>query len=195
MGRRHSRHACFASVLALRQHPGLRLAAAGRRAVALKWIVHLVGDIHQPLHAADNGDRGGNDVRVRLSGQRSGRSLTLHRVWDDQLVRLALHVRTARRPPRDIATLAHAAEHLLRSRGEGTPRSWALDANRLARTVAYRYPHFACGRVPHRVIVLDGAHQRRAETVVRAQLLLAGARLAELLNRIFAAAPAPARRT
>jgi hypothetical protein len=35
---------------------------------ALKWVVHLVGDIHQPLHAADNGDRGGNDVRVALAG-------------------------------------------------------------------------------------------------------------------------------
>src|ERR1700694_337752 len=46
-------------------------AASRDRNEALKWVVHLVGDIHQPLHAADNGDRGGNRVPVALEGVRT----------------------------------------------------------------------------------------------------------------------------
>lgn len=174
-------------------------APPARRAVALKWVVHLVGDIHQPLHAADNADRGGNAVRVRLAGRRSWPRLTLHEAWDSTLVELALHTRNRRRPPHDIDALARRAERLLRARGQGTPISWARESNRLARTVAYRYPGFLCGRRPHRVVVLDSAYQRAAERVIREQLLLAGARLAALLDRILAPAPtaglAPAPRT
>ncbi len=174
-------------------------APPARRAVALKWIVHLVGDIHQPLHAADNSDGGGNAVRVRLVGRRSWRRLTLHEAWDSTLVQLALHTRNRRRPPRDIDALARRAARLLRTHGVGTPSSWARESNRLARTVAYRYRGFLCGRRPHRVVVLDSAYQRAAERVIRGQLLLAGARLAALLDRILAPAPAaglaPAPRT
>ncbi len=49
-----------------------------RRLVALKWVVHLVADIHQPLHAEDDHDRGGNDVRLPWYGQPSN----LHAIWD-----------------------------------------------------------------------------------------------------------------
>ncbi len=163
-----------------------RSAAHRERNEALKWIVHLVGDIHQPLHAADNDDRGGNEVPVVLAGMRARRRLDLHEVWDDQLVRLALRTRSTRRPPSDIAALAAAARRLARARGEGTPESWARESNRLAREVAYRYPQFACHRTASAAVVLDADYQRAAERVVREQLLLAGARLAALLNRILA---------
>ena len=46
---------------------------------SLKWIVHLVGDIHQPLHASDNSDRGGNSVLVRGAAN-------LLAVWDVAVV-------------------------------------------------------------------------------------------------------------
>ncbi|MGB6451616.1 MAG: S1/P1 nuclease [Steroidobacteraceae bacterium] len=153
---------------------------------ALKWVVHLVGDIHQPLHAADNDDRGGNDVAVVLAGVRTRRRMDLHGVWDNQLVRLALQTRNTRRPPDDIDALAAEAARLVRLRGQGTPDSWALESNRLARDVAYHYPQFACDAVPTGIVVLDAGYQRAAEIVVREQLLLAGGRLAGLLNRTFA---------
>ena len=57
-----------------------------RRAVALAWLFHLVGDVHQPLHAVQlftreypNGDRGGGDFCVRVA---QDRALSLHRLWD-----------------------------------------------------------------------------------------------------------------
>ena len=58
-----------------------------RRAIALAWLFHLVGDIHQPLHTAQlitvdypQGDRGGNEICVRVT--QAGQPMDLHRFWD-----------------------------------------------------------------------------------------------------------------
>ena len=56
-------------------------------------LIHFVGDIHQPLHAADNHDRGGNAVRVVLRNRRAN----LHEVWDVDVVR------TLGRTPEEVA--------------------------------------------------------------------------------------------
>jgi len=149
---------------------------------ALKWIVHLVGDIHQPLHAADNGDLGGNRVLVTLADVRVRGRVTLHGAWDSELVALALHTRSRQQPPRDIDALAREAGSLTAEAGQGTPASWASESNQLARNVAYQYPGFACGSVPVGLVVLDRDYQRAAVPIVRERLLLAGGRLANLLN-------------
>ena len=52
------------------------------RALALRFIIHIIADLHQPLHVGNGTDRGGNDTRVTYFGQ----STNLHRVWDSQLV-------------------------------------------------------------------------------------------------------------
>ena len=49
---------------------------------ALKCLVHLLGDLHQPLHVGTGTDRGGNSVRVRWFGERTN----LHRVWDIHII-------------------------------------------------------------------------------------------------------------
>ena len=61
-----------------------------KRAIALAWLFHLIGDIHQPLHTITlftqeypNGDRGGNRVCVRVITDRP--ALPLHRLWDGLL--------------------------------------------------------------------------------------------------------------
>jgi hypothetical protein len=74
-----ARLADFVADLANRSLP------TAEREIALKWVVHLVGDIHQPLHEEDNHDRGGNDVRVTWSGWHTN----LHHAWDSDLVRMA----------------------------------------------------------------------------------------------------------
>lgn len=50
--------------------------------LALRFIVHIIGDLHQPLHAGNGTDKGGNDVRVEFFWQGSN----LHRVWDSGLI-------------------------------------------------------------------------------------------------------------
>jgi S1/P1 Nuclease len=161
---------------------GDRSADPRARNEALKWVVHLLADLHQPLHAADNHDAGGNRVAVVLAGVRTRGRENLHRVWDGELVRLALGTRGHQQPPPDIEALAHEARSLSATAGQGTPLSWASESNHLARNVAYRYPGFACGRAPADVVVLDRAYQSEAEAIVRERLLLAGGRLARLLN-------------
>ena len=162
-------------------------AAARDRNEALKWIVHLVGDIHQPLHAADNADRGGNRVQVALSGLRTRGRENLHRAWDSDLVKIALHARNRQQTPDDIDALAAEARGLVNEAGQGSPDQWAFESNNLARNVAYHYPGFACGSTPQEIVVLDGDYQAEAQEIVRERLLLAGGRLANLLNRALSA--------
>src|SRR6266436_8860325 len=58
-----------------------------QKAIALAWLFHLVGDIHQPLHTAQlftveypKGDRGGNEICFRVT--QAGQPMDLHRFWD-----------------------------------------------------------------------------------------------------------------
>jgi len=164
-------------------------AAPRERDEALKWVVHLLGDIHQPLHAADNDDHGGNRVAVALEGVKTRGRENLHRVWDNDLVTLVLHTRGHQKPPRNIDALAAEARTLAGEAGQGDPDSWASESNHLARNVAYRYPGFVCNRVPPGIVMLDGAYQEQAEAIVRERLLLAGARLATLLNQTLPPTP------
>lgn len=52
------------------------------RALALRFIIHIIGDLHQPLHVGNGTDRGGNDFAVTWFGEDSN----LHRVWDSQMI-------------------------------------------------------------------------------------------------------------
>jgi hypothetical protein len=61
-----------------------------QRVRALKFVVHFVGDVHQPLHAGYARDRGGNDFQVNLDdGSRSGKGSNLHATWDRELLQSA----------------------------------------------------------------------------------------------------------
>ena len=52
------------------------------RALALRFIIHIIGDLHQPLHVGNGTDRGGNDVKVTWFGEQSN----LHSVWDSKMI-------------------------------------------------------------------------------------------------------------
>jgi hypothetical protein len=68
---------------------GDRSRAPPDRLQALKFLVHFVGDIFQPLHCADKGDRGGNEVRLTFAGHRTN----LHAIWDGGILDDELHTR------------------------------------------------------------------------------------------------------
>src|SRR5919205_654331 len=53
-----------------------------KKLMYLRLVIHIVGDLHQPLHVSPKGDTGGNDIKVQWFGQTSN----LHRVWDEQLI-------------------------------------------------------------------------------------------------------------
>lgn len=150
--------------------PGKPIA---ERNEALKWLVHLVGDIHQPLHSGDNQDRGGNDLKVALSGYRTRGQRSLHGVWDTELVKIAME-----QGPIDA--------QLTKEFERGTPALWMADARQMAKTSVYsQLPNFACNTTPDQIIVLSKAYQATAANIVREQLKLAGLRLAAVLNDIY----------
>ena len=99
-------------VAALPQHHA-ELSDRGRsdaeRLIALKFVVHLVGDVHQPFHAGNRDDRGGNQFQVRVGEQ----GTNLHGVWDYHVLNsagLKLKAYRKRLEPRVAATLAAATD-------------------------------------------------------------------------------------
>lgn len=58
-------------------------ASREQKALALRFIIHIVGDVHQPLHAGNGDDRGGNDLKVMWFGAETN----LHSVWDSRMIK------------------------------------------------------------------------------------------------------------
>jgi hypothetical protein len=139
-----------------------------QRLEALKWLVHLVGDINQPLHASDNGDRGGNDVHVEFNG----RQTNLHAVWDSGIL-AAARISDERSYALSLARSISPAE--VEQWRSGTPADWADDSYGIARNLIY-------GVWPHSPGVLPPSYEEKAIYVVQVQLEKAGVRLAQVLN-------------
>ena len=138
---------------------------------ALRFLIHFVGDLHQPLHAADRHDKGGNNLTVFLNGKRTN----LHRVWDEDLV-VALGSDPGAVAGNIESGLAPQAEARMAA---GTSANWANESFGLAAKEIY-------GRIPSRGQVrLPRDYASREKSVVRQQLARAGIRLAMLLNQIY----------
>lgn len=137
------------------------------RAEALKFLVHFIGDLHQPLHCADNHDQGGNALKVTFFGASSN----LHKVWDSDILARAGFQQNANR----LNTLAQATTATLAPGGSFT--EWALAAHRLAKEHAYR-------NIPANKR-LGQAYFSANRPVVDGQLSQAGLRLASTLNDLF----------
>lgn len=146
------------------------------RVLALKFLLHLVGDVHQPLHAADRHDRGGNEVAV-LYGRRTVGS-ALHAYWDTGVLR-----RIGHDPVEIAAGLERDYADRLAAWSTTDVRAWAGESFEVARRVAYALPASgepdAHGAPAYR---LDAAYEAAAEAAAREQLAKAGFRLAALLN-------------
>jgi hypothetical protein len=154
------------------------------RTEALMFVVHLVGDLHQPLHVVErDGDRGATEVDVVWLGEaerrRRGRRperWTLHAVWDDGLLDAA---------DRNTAQLVVALNAWLATQNEAELRrggvvEWTDEAHAVAGEQAYRD---ADGRnIPRRGARLGRDYLRARLPVAERQLAVAGVRLAQMLN-------------
>lgn len=141
-------------------------AQSGAEADALRFLVHFVVDIHQPLHVGRASDRGGNAINVRIGGA----PMNLHRFWDSAAIDLAglpLH-----RYAEIVAERAAAAYPEARY----APREWAAESLAL-RAEVYDYGGNATG-LPERYIEF-------AIATTEDRLALAAARLAATLNGIY----------
>lgn len=141
------------------------------RRLALRFLIHFVGDLHQPLHCEDNHDKGGNEVQVNFFGQPSN----LHSVWDSGILG-------------KIQPYGNKLADLLNSRitpvektqwSKGTLADWAMEGHNIARDVAYK--NLPSGSPAE----LGQAYVDAATPVVETQLEKAGIRLAVILNRLL----------
>jgi nuclease S1 len=140
-------------------------APRNEKRLALRFIAHLVGDIHQPLHAGFAEDRGGNSVDVRFNG----RKMNLHSLWDTGLVELEEGT------PAEVAVRiqAMAIDGDWQQWQQGIPADWALESLAIVRTQVYRLP--ASGEI-------GATYVESARAVIHTRFAQAGARLAVLLN-------------
>jgi hypothetical protein len=164
-----------------------RALPAVQRLAALAYLVHFTGDLHQPLHVGDKGDRGGNDVRAAF-GAIAGPRMNLHRIWDSELAE-----RAATEPPALAPGQASAAQRSAwRAGGPGTAarvQQWAQESWMVAHDLVYPrldgFPDTCAGPIGL-VATVTPAYVAAATPVVRIRLAQAGSRIALLLNQALA---------
>lgn len=165
----------------------------------LAWLLHLVGDVHQPLHATSRfsrqlpqGDNGGNAEFVCLPApaicETAGpTALRLHGLWDAALGSNddpASAIRTAHRLLTLSARRGHPlAKTLSRTNLGVPPAAWLQESYRLARTYAYAAP-VGDGTGPFR---MTATYLADLHAIGDRQILIAGERLARMLDHAFAA--------
>ncbi len=148
------------------------------RAEALKFLVHFIGDVHQPFHAWGD-DRGGNNLSVVFLGSAQCESYhcNLHGVWDESMIA----ERGLSEPKYTDLLLKEIDENHWEKLNGGEPTTWA--------NLSHQYAENA--------VVANGAMLRHdyyeeEVKVVDSQLALGGLRLARVLNRILGDAPVTA---
>ena len=146
--------------------------APDERRLALQFLLHLVGDLHQPLHASDDHDQGGNRKLASGSGMAPN---NLHHDWDTEFVaRLgASDTEIAR------ALIARISDAERARWSSGTPLDWTMETYTVSKTHAYGLLPAPSGSSYQ----LSQAYVDDATRVTAEQLSKAGVRLAALLNR------------
>lgn len=161
-----------------------------QRAIALAWLFHLVGDVHQPLHVASlysaeypRGDRGGNLFYIRVQADRG--VISLHQFWDDLIIGSNRFQDT-----RNRATELRLRPQFQRSKLTELARSdfetWAVkESYLLASKQAYWNGDLAGSSLRTDAPVLPPEYVSNAKAVAERRIVLAGYRLANLLRELF----------
>ena len=133
---------------------------------SLKFLVHLVGDLGQPLHVGNGEDRGGNNVKVQFFYEPSN----LHRVWDSGIIDHKLYSYT------ELASIIdHVDDAQIAAWTKGSVSDWANEC------VQYREQVYDIGD-PER---LGYQYEYKNWDLVKQQLVKSGVRLASILNEIY----------
>ena len=141
-----------------------------RKAAALRFLAHFVGDLHQPLHVGNGEDWGGNKIRVNWYGKKAN----LHGIWDYEILKKA------------GITYTDSLEYLQEIKPEdstGDVLAWIRTSFRLARNNAYKDTE---GNLIASGDTLGDAYFERAKPIVMSQISLSSSRLAYLLNELAA---------
>lgn len=163
------------------------------RLAALQFLLNLVGDLHDPLHAIDRGDQGGNCVALQVGSKPPVR---LSSYWENTLVAEVAGSEPAKGAARITASIP-AAE--AQKWAEGNAEAWAQETYEVARTVAYSFAaeqpagkhEFPAGKGAKEscssvnLYRVGPEYETKALAAVKQQLAKAGARLARILRDGF----------
>jgi hypothetical protein len=161
------------------------------RQLALRLLIHMVGDIHQPLHAADDNDTGGGKKMMMIPSAKLPQNL--HLVWDVDLPKIALRGLSEQQVAKDLLANHRPkfAEWM-----KGVPASWSAQSFGIAKRLAYgKLPGFSCGEVDgkptgllngkpwtNEPLALGRDYIDGAVGIIPLLLAQAGARIGGLLN-------------
>ena len=156
-------------------------ASLADKQLALRFIVHLVGDLHQPLHVGKCCDKGGNDVKVSWFGKLTN----LHAVWDSQLVDEEQLSFT------ELATKLerHVSNQNVLDWWDINPRDWISESAEIRDTLYPSASKPAKGKKRGKgpaTPELSYAYVYKFTPVMERRLSQAGVRLAAYLNDVFA---------
>ncbi len=133
----------------------------------LKLLIHFIGDLHQPLHAGREEDKGGNDIQVRWFNNGSN----LHRVWDENMLDFYEMSYT------ELAdNLTNLPKRKIKKLQEGTILDWLTESHQLAISIYSKVQPGQKLRYDYMYYNFD---------TVKNQLLKGGVRLAKVLNELF----------
>jgi hypothetical protein len=157
------------------------------RAIALSWIFHLVGDVHQPLHTISlftvqwpNGDHGGNDFIIRAKAE--NQPIDLHEFWD------GLIIGSDRFQSQRNASILIAKTYRRDSLREMEHRNfnqWAEESFNLAQSHVYLFGKLPGSADKNDVPVLTQSYRANAKALAERRAALAGYRLADILEALF----------
>ncbi len=136
------------------------------RQIALKFLIHLIGDLHQPMHVGNGIDRGGNDIKLKWFNAPTN----LHRIWDSDLINL------------QELSYSEYSDYLMLNENRGKIRKWQGDdvliyihESRDMRTQCYDFSGES----------LKWEYFYKHKELLEKRLLQGGVRLSGELNRIF----------
>lgn len=180
-----------------------------KRAEATRYLIHFTGDLHQPLHAINNGDNGGNCVPVKyfhheplpnpLHPEREDSSPNLHQIWDTEIVERAMEVSNPHRYADELDEKFRTESAAWEAAGIHV-ENWAWESHQRAETMVYdAFPEKigiepdvkpkSCAdnnhvgkRMFEKHLAVGDAYQSSAAKAVEMGIAQAGIRLAMILN-------------
>jgi len=155
-----------------------RHASRKDKVQALVFLIHFVGDLHQPLHAGEKNDKGGNDIAATY-GRYSPPHFNLHSIWDGPLAERAITTGPALVRRYSPATRARVAA--------GSVTDWSRESWQVAHDVVYATALKGDPCAPNPAsVTLDDTTIASLVPAARRQVERGGLRLAKLLDRAFA---------
>lgn len=186
-----------------------RSADPVKRAEAIRYLIHFVGDMHQPLHVTNNGDNGGNCVPVKylhhgplsnpLHPEREDYSPNLHQIWDTEIVERDMEVSNPHRYADELDEKFRAESESWETKGIHV-ENWAWEVHERAETEVYdafsvKIPvepdvkpkgcsdnNHVGKRMFEKHLTAEETYQTRAARAAEKGLAEAGVRLAMILN-------------